>query len=61
MHIDKDALLNKCLKIEQAFSNLQGNYSVVVLIRTMVAKYCVEKPGVLFFIVIVEESNHERI
>lgn len=59
MQIDKNVLLNKCLKIEQAFPNLKDNYSVVVLIRTLIVKYCVEKPGVLFFIVIFEESNHK--
>lgn len=61
MQIDKHVLLNKCLKTEQAFPNLKDNYSLLVLIRTLIVKYCVEKPGVLFVIVIFEESNHKDL
>lgn len=61
MQIDKHVLLNKCLKIEQAFPNLKDNYSLVVLIRILIVKYCVENPGVLFFIVIFEDSNHKDL
>lgn len=39
MQIDKNVILNKSLKIEQAFPNVKDNYGVVVvLIRTLIVK-----------------------